>query len=559
MNSPKYHALLIVAIIAAAVAVLIVDLMTELGVAGGVPYVGVVWLGYWGRDRRWIWIVAGGCCALTVLGYFLSPPGGEAWKVLVNRSLALFAIGVTATLCDVARRAHLQLRQSEQELQRRVEQRTAQLSRSIAELQFAHPAVQSASEEEIDKSSIVRETGDKLAGIESFDDTMDLWAQQARTLVGAHQSAVSYIPHGNFAEGKHAISLSDKYANYRTYDVLPTGDGIWGLVAKQKLSFCMTNEELESHPGWKNFSNMLDDRGLEHPPMRGWLAVPILRRDQEFVGVIQLTDKYEGEFRQQDLEVLTRLSGLMAPAFSLQYANEELQRHSEELAEAKAALERSNQFAYVVSHDLKEPLRAVTGFSQLLRIHSQGKLDEQADQDVTMIVDGAARMDRLINDLLDYSRITKKEKPLPPTDMNEVFELAMKNLQVAVEQSGAVVTCRSLPTLVVNQSQLVSLIQNLIGNAIKYRSDSPPEIHVSAEQGDDGWLFSIRDNGIGIDQRHLDSVFEVFRTLQAKDKDSGTGIGLAICKKIVEVHGGRIWAESEPGNGSAFYFTIPIK
>ena len=216
-----------------------------------------------------------------------------------------------------------------------------ELQRKTEELRFAN-STYGEIETESAKSAIVRETGDELSGIDSLDDAMDLWARQARNIVGAHQSAVSYVPHGNFAEGKHAISMSKKYDKYQTYDVLPTGEGIWALVAKQKLSFCMTDEELKSHPGWKNFSDMRDDRGLEHPPMRGWLAVPVLSRERQFVGVLQLTDKYEGDFTEQDLDRLTRLAQLMAPAFALQYANEEMQLRSEELAEAKSVLEQSN-------------------------------------------------------------------------------------------------------------------------------------------------------------------------------------------------------------------------
>jgi len=165
-----------------------------------VPYVGVVCLAYWGRDRRWIWWVATGCCVLTLLGSFFSPPGGELWKVLFNRALALFAIGVTATLCAVARRAQDELRQSEQKLQRRVEERTDELVRSTAELDFAYTATHGAGDGAVDKSAIVRETGDDLAGIATFDDILDAWARQARNLIGAHQSAVSYFPHGEIAK-----------------------------------------------------------------------------------------------------------------------------------------------------------------------------------------------------------------------------------------------------------------------------------------------------------------------------------------------------------------------
>ncbi|MDA1055962.1 MAG: PAS domain S-box protein [Planctomycetota bacterium] len=167
------------------------------------------------------------------------------------------------------------------------------LDQSQAELDFAHCAARALLDDQTETSAIVRQTGDELLGIESFDHAMNMWARQARDIVGAHQSAVSYIPRGDFAEGKHAISMSEKYDQYKTYDVLPSGEGIWALVAKEKLSFCLTDEELQSHPGWKNFSDKRDERGLEHPPMRGWLAVPVLSHKHEFVGVLQLTDKYK--------------------------------------------------------------------------------------------------------------------------------------------------------------------------------------------------------------------------------------------------------------------------
>ena len=230
-----------------------------------------------------------------------------------------------------ARKNDQRRRLAEEELQQHKEQLAAALARSDAELRFAHVTMRDENETEDQHAVIVRETGDELAGIESFDEALDLWARQARVIVGAHQSAVSYIPRGNFSEGKHAISMSEKYDKYNTYDVLPNGDGIWGLVAKQALSFCMTDEQLKSHSAWKNFSDLRDERGLEHPPMRGWLVVPVLGPSRQFVGVLQLTDKYEGDFTEDDLQRLKRLAQLMAPAFSLEFANEEIQRHNEEL------------------------------------------------------------------------------------------------------------------------------------------------------------------------------------------------------------------------------------
>jgi light-regulated signal transduction histidine kinase (bacteriophytochrome) len=238
----------------------------------------------------------------------------------------------------------------------------------------------------------------------------------------------------------------------------------------------------------------------------------------------------------------------------------ERKQREEELTRTAMELTRSNgelqQFAYVASHDLQEPLRAVAGCVQLLAQRYQGKLDGRADQFIRHAVEGAARMQTLITDLLAYSRVSTKAKSFEPTECNAVLRDVLADLTVAVRESGAQITADSLPAVTVDSTQLRQLLQNLIGNALKFRAQAPLSIHVGVTRREDAWLFSIRDNGIGIGSEYLNRIFEIFKRLHTRKEYPGNGIGLAICKKIVEQHGGQIWVESERGRGSVFYFTL---
>lgn len=235
-------------------------------------------------------------------------------------------------------------------------------------------------------------------------------------------------------------------------------------------------------------------------------------------------------------------------------AEQALERYTAELERSNAELE---EFARVASHDMQEPLRVVTSHVQLLQRRYEGKLGSDADESISYAVEGARRMQTLISDLLVYSRVGTGSKELAPADCVASFDVAVANLQEAIRESGARVTRDPLPTVMAHASQLTQLLQNLIGNAIKFRSEKPPLVHVSAAREEDEWVFSVRDNGIGIDPQYQDRVFGIFQRLQSGGKHPGTGVGLAICKKVVERHGGRMWVESESGQGATFYFTIP--
>jgi PAS domain S-box-containing protein len=229
-------------------------------------------------------------------------------------------------------------------------------------------------------------------------------------------------------------------------------------------------------------------------------------------------------------------------------------RVAAELARSNAELE---QFAYVASHDLQEPLRMVGSYLELLAKRYQGQLDDKADRWIGFAVDAASRMKQLINDLLEFSRVNTHGKPLAPTDCSTVFDMVVANLGEAIRESAAVVTHGPLPTVLADRGQLTQLFQNLIGNAIKYCGERAPEIRVEAMRSVDGWQFSVRDNGIGIEPQFHERIFVIFQRLHTRAEYPGTGIGLALCRKIVERHAGRIWVASQLGQGATFSFTIP--
>ncbi|HWA86446.1 MAG TPA: ATP-binding protein [Opitutus sp.] len=245
---------------------------------------------------------------------------------------------------------------------------------------------------------------------------------------------------------------------------------------------------------------------------------------------------------------------LVAERNLLRVTIEEARKTAAELARSNAELE---QFAYVASHDLQEPLRAVASCVQLLKKRYEGKLDARADEFVAHAVDGTKRMQALITDLLAYSRVGTHAHAFETVEGDAVLDEALANLTIAVAESGAVLKREPLPTVTADGSQFVQVFQNLISNAIKFRGDHPPEIAIAARAGEGEWIFSVADNGIGIEPQYFERVFRVFQRLHTRARYPGTGIGLAICKKIVERHGGRIWIESEPNRGARFFFTLP--
>jgi len=260
--------------------------------------------------------------------------------------------------------------------------------------------------------------------------------------------------------------------------------------------------------------------------------------------------------------VLFDESNAVVSILSLVQDQTERKQAEEELQQLNQQLQRSNQeleqFAYVASHDLREPLRKIRSYSDLLVKRYQGQLDERADKYINYITDSVIRMQALITDLLTYSRVSRNELILEPTDLGEILQQTLTDLSPAIEENHAIINTTLLPIVQANPLQIRQVLQNLIANAIKFRSEQPPQIDIKADCQDDFWQISIQDNGIGIDPSYSDRIFAIFQRLHYREEYPGTGIGLAICQKIVERHGGKIWVESELGQGSTFYFTLPV-
>jgi signal transduction histidine kinase len=316
------------------------------------------------------------------------------------------------------------------------------------------------------------------------------------------------------------------------------------------------------------FRTPAEEEAAGHQPARDLggdfqtrIAVPLFSRG-EIVGALNIRSLRPNAYDEEQLALAERIGAQIAGTIANAFAYEKLAEAQKSLEKAVTELQRSNQeleqFAYVASHDLQEPLRKIASFCSLLEARYAGELDEKANTYIHFIVDGATRMQALVNDLLLFSRVTTRGKEFVPTDTAAALREALENLEIAMAECGAQVTHDdSLPTVAADPTQLTQLFQNLIGNAVKYRRDEAPRIHVSVEETANDWVFAVRDNGIGFEQEYADRIFIIFQRLHTREEFSGTGIGLAVCKKIVERHGGRIWVDSEAGMGSTFSFALP--
>jgi PAS domain S-box-containing protein len=296
------------------------------------------------------------------------------------------------------------------------------------------------------------------------------------------------------------------------------------------------------------------DPFLNQIQAESYMGVPLFNSAGETLGLIAVLGHQPLQDTELMAEILNIFAARAAAEIERQQAETALQHQKQDLARSNAELQ---QFAYVASHDLQEPLRMITSYLELLERRYKGQLDAKADKFIAFAVDGATRMQTLINALLSYSRVGSQGQDFKSTDCAKIMQNVLTNLQVAIAQSHTVITHDPLPQVYADPAQLTQLFQNLIGNAIKFRRAEPPQIHIGVECSNDKWLFSVRDNGIGMETEYFERIFIIFQRLHSRTEYPGTGIGLAVCKKIVERHGGDLWVESQLDQGSTFYFTLP--
>lgn len=297
------------------------------------------------------------------------------------------------------------------------------------------------------------------------------------------------------------------------------------------------------------------DNYLKDIQAESYMGFPLIDSNGQILGLISVVSRQPIEDPDFMAHILQIFAARAAAELERQQAEAKLHQQKADLARSNAELQ---QFAYVASHDLQEPLRMVTSYLELLERRYKGQLDPKADQFINYAVDGAVRMQTLINALLTYSRVGSTTQSYEAVDLAGVLQDVLTNLQVTVAKNDAMITHDPLPTVQGDRTQLIQLLQNLISNGIKFRREDIPHIHIGAKRLSDKWLFSIRDNGIGIEAQYNDRIFIIFQRLHSRAEHPGTGIGLSICKKIIERHSGDLWVESQPNQGSVFYFTLPL-
>jgi len=365
-------------------------------------------------------------------------------------------------------------------------------------------------------------------------------------VMGSKYGVFGYLDEkGDLVVPRMTGMVLDKFQIIDEISVFPReqwGDSSWPKAIGQRQTIVMNEPSTDTPKG--------------RIPITRHVSMPLIHKDV-VIGLIQVANK-DSDYTNKDVELLEMMGRTISPVLEARLKKE---RQDAELRKNKNHLEELNEdlrlFAVIASHDLQEPLRMISSFLQLLSRRYSGKLDKDADKFIEFAVDGATRLRNMLDDLLTLTQVDTKGKEFEAVEMKNIIEDVLANLAVTIDDEKANMSVGDMPTIKADCSQMMQLIQNLVGNAIKFRGKDPPRIEISAKRGKGEWIFSVSDNGIGIDSKYFERIFVIFQRLHAGDAYPGTGIGLALAKKIVQRHSGRIWIESEVGKGSIFYFTIP--
>jgi len=388
----------------------------------------------------------------------------------------------------------------------------------------------------------------QVSEVLSREDTPSRLMQACAEVMVRNLTVLSLVQLWTFSREAQALHLEGTAGLVVPLSVNPSrlelGQTLVGAVGQSRQPLLVN--ELQADPRLRS-RPWAEANGLV-----SFLGAPLLVRGH-LVGVLAVYG--QSSLEEETLATLATVADAVAQGLERRRAEVSLQEHARELARSNEELQ---QFAYVASHDLQEPLRMVASYTQLLARRYKGKLDADADEFIHFAVDGVNRMQRLIQDLLAYSRVGTRGHEFKPLDSGQALNKALANLKTLVDETGATIIQGKLPQVMVDETQLTQLFQNLVGNALKFRGQTPPRVLVEAERQGNEWRFTVEDNGIGIEPQYYERIFVIFQRLHGKEDYPGTGIGLAICKKIVERHGGRIGLDSQPGQGTTFWFTLPV-
>ncbi len=418
-------------------------------------------------------------------------------------------------------------------------------SSDISRLRAAHESLRAAGDEArilAQENEILGEIGRIISSSPDITEVYAGFASQVRRLIDFDRLSISLV---NLDDDTftNAYILGEEVPGRQVGDVIPLEGTVTKEAVLSRHSMLIQGDPMELK--------------MRFPNLLGFPSValaPLIYRRQLF-GVLNARSSKLNAYTEKDTEILSRVASQITPAIANSLLYADIVRTQDDLARSNSDLE---QFAYAASHDLQEPLRTITSYLGLVKDRYASHLDDTAQEFIEYAVDGAERMQTLINDLLEYSRVNVQERPLESVNCDDAINAALRSLNQAIERNEAVVNCSPLPVVNGDESQLHRLFQNLLSNALKFRGDRKPVVRVWAELQDDEWIFSVQDNGIGIAPEYQEKVFGMFSRLHSRAKYEGTGVGLALCSKIAQRHGGRIWVESDVGKGATFRFNIPV-